>query len=83
MAIDGNENAPLQVYTPFYSKFQEWILRQQEFEATYSTAAPLTKAQRKLLVELEQTLMFESEPGPEPKMGDTNWVGKLLGQQSS
>ena len=43
----------------------------------------MTKAQRKLLVELEQTLMFESEPGPEPKMGDTNWVGKLLGQQFS
>lgn len=79
MAMDGSNSAPVQVYTPFYAKLQEWILRQQEFEATESQAAPLTKVQRKLLSELEQTLMFESEPGPEPKLGDFNWVSTLHG----
>ncbi|RYP36826.1 hypothetical protein DL767_003216 [Monosporascus sp. MG133] len=76
MAVDGfTSGGPAQVPTPLYSRLQEWILQQQEFEAKYSQPAPLTAAQRKLLSELELTVT----PTPtEPEVGDTNWIGILL-----
>ncbi|RYP52981.1 hypothetical protein DL768_001975 [Monosporascus sp. mg162] len=76
MAVDGVAGGgPAQVPTPFYSRLQEWILQQQEYEATYSKPAPLTAAQRKLLSELELTVT----PAPtEPEVGDNNWIGILL-----
>ncbi|RYP63617.1 hypothetical protein DL770_009350 [Monosporascus sp. CRB-9-2] len=76
MAVDGfTSGGPVQVPTPFYSRLQEWILQQQEYEATYSQPAPLTAVQRKLLSELELTVT----PTPtEPEVGDTNWIGILL-----
>ncbi|KAK7749342.1 hypothetical protein SLS62_008194 [Diatrype stigma] len=75
--MDGLATVLPQVHTPIYSKLQEWILKQQEYEATNSRAAPLSKVQRRLLQELEQTLILESAPGPEPQLGDANWIGLL------
>ncbi|KAI1375048.1 hypothetical protein F4677DRAFT_446955 [Hypoxylon crocopeplum] len=61
-----------------YQKIQNWITRQQEYETTHSTPAPLTEAQRKLLEKLELTLPPETPPLPGPELGNTNWVGDLM-----
>ncbi|RYO74063.1 hypothetical protein DL764_010986 [Monosporascus ibericus] len=76
MATDGfTSGGSAQAPTPFYTRLQEWILQQQDYEAKHSQPAPLTAAQRKLLSELEVAVT----PAPtEPQIGDTNWVGILL-----
>ncbi|KAI1457689.1 hypothetical protein F4805DRAFT_170295 [Annulohypoxylon moriforme] len=61
-----------------YQKIQNWIGRQQEYEANHSEPAPLTDAQRKLLEKLEASLPLETPPTPEPELGDPNWIGILL-----
>ncbi|KAI1212494.1 uncharacterized protein F4807DRAFT_373673 [Annulohypoxylon truncatum] len=61
-----------------YQTIQNWINRQQEYEATHSEPAPLTDAQRKLLEKLELALPSETPPTPEPELGDPNWIGELL-----
>ncbi|KAI1103774.1 hypothetical protein F4804DRAFT_216451 [Jackrogersella minutella] len=61
-----------------YKAIQNWIGRQQEYEATHSEPAPLTDAQRKLLDKLESILPPETLSPPEPELEDSNWIGVLL-----
>ncbi|KAI0840457.1 hypothetical protein F5Y06DRAFT_240959 [Hypoxylon sp. FL0890] len=61
-----------------YKSIQNWIGRQQEYEATHSKPAPLTEVQRQLLEKLELTLPPENPRPAEPELDDTNWIGILL-----
>ena len=66
-----------QIHTPFLLQAQQWINELVEYEIPHSRPVPLTKAQKKLLAELEQTL--EPPALAEPAL-DGNWVGTLLGK---
>ncbi|KAI2612900.1 uncharacterized protein GGS25DRAFT_518589 [Hypoxylon fragiforme] len=60
-----------------YQAIQNWISRQQEYEATNSSPAPITDTQRKLLDKLELALPPEAPIQPEPQLENTNWIGYL------
>ncbi|KAI2630721.1 hypothetical protein GGR54DRAFT_583864 [Hypoxylon sp. NC1633] len=66
-----------------YQIIQEWITKQQEYEATHSSPAPLTDTQRKLLEKLQVTLPPLKRILPEPELGQTNWVGILQEYQAA
>ena len=69
-----------QIHTPFLLRAQRWINELVEYEATHQHPAPLSKAQKKILGELETTL---AAPSPvEPVLGDTNWIGLLQGEHA-
>ncbi|KAI0010134.1 hypothetical protein F4779DRAFT_616864 [Xylariaceae sp. FL0662B] len=59
--------------TPTYQSIQNWICQQQEYEATHSSPAPLTDAQRKALRALQLALPQTPMPPVEVNVGDTNW----------
>ncbi|KAI1502744.1 hypothetical protein F5X99DRAFT_417730 [Biscogniauxia marginata] len=59
------------VSTSTYETVQNWISRQLE------SRAPVTEAQRELLLHLELTINPRSPPRPEPELDDINWIGLL------
>ena len=63
-----------QVHTPFLLDAQRWINSLVEYETTHPHPAPLNKAEKKVLQELQSILT----PAPdEPELGGEDWISLL------
>ena len=63
-----------QVHTPFLLDAQRWINSLVEYETTHPHPAPLNKAEKKVLAELELILA----PAPdEPDLSGEDWISLL------
>ncbi|KAI0128834.1 hypothetical protein BJ170DRAFT_594661 [Xylariales sp. AK1849] len=67
----------MSVNSVIYQDIISWAHSQQGFEAANGHAAPITPAQRKLLLDLHQIIKPLPTPSTEPELDDTNWVGLL------
>lgn len=59
---------------PDYEAVRRWISQREAYEASASTVAPLTSAQRRFLAELATLDLGAVGPPPEPPVGLTDWV---------
>lgn len=59
---------------PDYEAVRRWISHREAYEASASTVAPLTPAQRRFLAELSTLDLSAIGPPPEPSVGLTDWV---------
>lgn len=59
---------------PDYEAVRRWISQREAYEASASTVAPLTPAQRRFLAELATLDLGAVGPPPEPSVGMTDWV---------
>jgi hypothetical protein len=83
MATNEDHKKTVSVPASVYAAIQNWILQQQEHEATFSEPAPLTDAQRKAILDLELAVVPATAQQPEPEIGDVNWIGLLNGMPLS